>query len=38
MALNIRNPEAERLAAAVTRLTGETKTEAVTRALADRPG
>ncbi|QQR72304.1 MAG: type II toxin-antitoxin system VapB family antitoxin [Holophagales bacterium] len=36
MALNIRNPEAERLAAAVTRLTGETKTEAVTRALADR--
>ena len=36
MALNIRNPEAERLAAAVARLTGETKTEAVTQALRDR--
>lgn len=36
MALNIRNPEAERLAAALARLTGETKTEAVTRALRDR--
>jgi antitoxin VapB len=36
MALNIRNAEAERLAAAVARLTGETKTEAVTRALRDR--
>lgn len=36
MALNIRNPEAERLAADLARLTGETKTEAVTRALRDR--
>ena len=36
MALNIRNPEAERLAEAVAKLAGETKTEAVTRALRDR--
>lgn len=36
MALNIRNEETERLAEAVARLTGETKTEAVTRALRDR--
>jgi antitoxin VapB len=36
MALNIRNEEAERLAARLARLTGETKTEAVTRALRDR--
>ena len=36
MALNIRNPEAEELAGALARLTGETKTEAVTRALRDR--
>ncbi len=36
MALNIRNPEAERLAAALAKLSGETKTEAVTRALRDR--
>lgn len=36
MALNIRNPEAERLAAALARLTGETKTDAVTKALRDR--
>jgi len=36
MALNIRNPEAERLASELARLTGETKTEAVTRALRDR--
>ncbi|GAB4272375.1 MAG: type II toxin-antitoxin system VapB family antitoxin [Deferrisomatales bacterium] len=36
MALNIRNPEADRLAEEVARLTGETKTEAVTRALRDR--
>ena len=36
MALNIRNPEAERLAAELARRTGETKTEAVTRALRDR--
>lgn len=36
MALNIRNPEAEKLAAELARATGETKTEAVTRALRDR--
>jgi antitoxin VapB len=36
MALNIRNPETEKLADALARLTGETKTEAVTRALRDR--
>ena len=36
MALNIRNPEAEKLAAMLSKLTGETKTEAVTRALRDR--
>lgn len=36
MALNIRNPETERLAEAVVQLTGETKTEAVTKALSDR--
>ncbi len=36
MALNIRNPETERLAEAVAQLTGETKTEAVRRALQDR--
>ena len=36
MALNIRNAEAERLAEALAKLAGETKTEAVTRALRDR--
>jgi antitoxin VapB len=36
MALNIRNPETDRLATALADLTGETKTEAVTRALQDR--
>lgn len=36
MALNIRNPDAERLAAELARHTGETKTEAVTKALRDR--
>lgn len=36
MALNIRNRETEQLAAAVARLAGETKTEAVRKALADR--
>ena len=36
MALNIRNPEAEQLADTLARLTGETKTETVTRALRDR--
>jgi antitoxin VapB len=34
--LNIRNPETERLAEALAQLTGETKTEAVTRAPRDR--
>jgi antitoxin VapB len=32
MALNIRNPEAEKLAAELARATGESKTEAVTKA------
>ena len=36
VALNIRNPEAERLAAELAALTGETKTQAVSRALRDR--
>ena len=36
MALNIRNPTTEELAATLADLTGETKTEAVTRALRDR--
>lgn len=36
MNLNIRNPEAERLAAELAELTGETKTEAVRKALEDR--
>ena len=36
MALNIRNLEAEHLAGALAKLTGETKTEAVTRALRAR--
>ncbi len=36
MALNIRHAEAERLAAELARQTGETKTEAVTKALRDR--
>jgi antitoxin VapB len=36
MALNIRNPETERLAEELARLAGETKTEAVTKALRDR--
>ncbi|MCC5887489.1 MAG: type II toxin-antitoxin system VapB family antitoxin [Gammaproteobacteria bacterium] len=36
MALNIRNPETEALAAELARLTGETKTQAVTLALRDR--
>ncbi|MCY4058490.1 MAG: type II toxin-antitoxin system VapB family antitoxin [Gammaproteobacteria bacterium] len=35
MALNIRHPEAEMLAADLARLTGETKTAAVTRALRE---
>ena len=36
MALNIRNRETERLAEDLARYTGETKTEAVTKALRDR--
>ena len=36
MALNIRNLEVEQLAAALAKLTGETKTEAVMKALRDR--
>jgi antitoxin VapB len=36
MALNIKNSEVERLAAEVARITGESKTEAVRRALAER--
>ena len=36
MALNIRNQEAERLAETLARLTGETKTQAVTQALRER--
>lgn len=36
MALNIRNPETERLAQEVARRSGETKTEAVTQALRER--
>src|SRR5207248_5426489 len=35
-ALNIRNPEADKLAAELARATGESKTEAVTKALRDR--
>jgi antitoxin VapB len=34
--LNIRNPQAEELAATLAKLTGETKTEAVTQALRER--
>jgi antitoxin VapB len=36
MALNIKNAEVERLAAEVARLTGETKTEAIRKALQER--
>ncbi len=36
MALNIKNPEVERLADEVAALTGESKTEAVRRSLAER--
>lgn len=36
MALNIRNPEAERLATELARRTGETKTDAVINSLRDR--
>ena len=36
MPLNIKNPAVERLAAEVARMTGESKTEAIRKALADR--
>jgi antitoxin VapB len=36
MALNIRNPEAEKLASELAALTGESKTQAVTKALKER--
>lgn len=36
MALNLKNPDVERLAAEVARLSGETKTEAIRRALLER--
>jgi antitoxin VapB len=36
VALNIRNPETEQLAASLAKETGESKTEAVTKALKDR--
>ena len=36
MALHLRDPEAERLAAELARKTGQTKTEVVTQALRDR--
>ncbi len=36
MALNIRNPETEKLATELAKQTGESKTEAVTKALRDR--
>ena len=36
MGLNIKNLEVERLAAEVAAMTGETKTEAIRKALADR--
>jgi antitoxin VapB len=36
MALNIKNDEVERLATEVARMTGESKTEAIRRALAER--
>ncbi|MEO8028850.1 MAG: type II toxin-antitoxin system VapB family antitoxin [Bryobacteraceae bacterium] len=36
MALNLKNPDVERLATEVARLAGETKTEAIRRALEER--
>lgn len=36
MALNLKNPEVERLATEVARITGESKTEAIRRALIER--
>ena len=36
MALNVKNPRADELAAELVKLTGETKTQAVTQALQER--
>ena len=36
MSLNLKNPEVERLAAEIAQMTGESKTEAVRRALEER--
>ena len=36
MALNLKNVEVERLAAEIAKMTGETKTEAIRKALAER--
>lgn len=36
MALNIKNPEVEKLASQVARMAGETKTDAIRKALAER--
>lgn len=36
MALNVKNPEVERLANEITRMTGESKTEAIRKALIER--
>jgi len=36
MALNLKNPEVERLAEELSRMTGESKTEAIRRALLER--
>jgi antitoxin VapB len=38
MALNIKNTEVERLAEEISRITGESKTEAIRQALAERRG
>ena len=38
MALNIKNDEVERLAAEVAKMAGETKTEAIRKALVERKG
>ena len=38
MALNIKNPEVERLATEIAKVTGETKTEVIRKALVERKG
>ncbi|MBR9990242.1 MAG: type II toxin-antitoxin system VapB family antitoxin [Gemmatimonadetes bacterium] len=38
MALNIKNPDVERLVEEISRLTGESKTEAIRQALVERRG